>query len=69
MEATNLLRHFRWVWTGMPGMPKVMQILGQLHLKNELSHKISFLHVIRDPQKLRIYSVISSGWGQAYSKD
>ena len=29
--------------------PKSYHIVSQLHLKNEVNHKVGFLHVVRDP--------------------
>ena len=39
-----LVGFFKWVWSGMPDMPKV----SQFYLKNELSYYVSFLHLVRN---------------------
>ena len=33
--------------------PKLDQIVSQLYLKNELNYKVGFMHVDRDPWKLK----------------
>ena len=48
--------------------PNLSKTLSQFHLRNELSNKIGFWHVVRSSQKSRICSVISSGWGRTCSK-
>ena len=53
------LKKLNCIWLG---------IVSQFDLKKELSYKISFLYLIRDPKKLQIYSLISSGCGQTCPK-
>ena len=48
--------------------PKLSQKVSQLHFTNEWSCKVRFLHVVRDPEKLQICPIISSGCGQACLK-
>ena len=45
-----------------------MQIVSQLHIKIDVMLKSDFLHVVRHPQKLQIYLMISNGCGHTWAK-
>ena len=46
IEATDIVVHFKWVWSGTLALPKVMAN-SQLYFKNEMSYEVRFLRVVK----------------------
>ena len=50
------------------GCATLCKIGNQLHVKDYISYNVDCWHVVRDPQNLQIYLIISSDYGQACQK-